>query len=509
MGDSVECICSNSAQRASGEFVIKNMNEIIRKILMIEDTTKKIYIDTMGCPKNHVDSEMLAGMLLRKGQTLIDNPDEADCIIINTCGFINDAKIESIDRIFEMAQYDKELVVTGCLTQRYADDLYEEIPEIDIIAGVNDYVELPNIISRFPSRCPSLNASGDQENNKSKNQRNRVKLANEYSKKLDIYNDEYMEYEIWKDRINVDKPWSRTIKISEGCDNRCAFCVIPNIRGNYRSRKPINILTEAKYMASQGVKELIIIGQDTTNYGSDFCGEEINTLAKLLKALCKIDGLEWIRLMYCYEDKVTDELIEVLATENKICKYIDMPLQHIADPVLSGMKRRSSTASTKETLKKLREKIDDLHIRTTFIVGFPGENEYDFDELYDFVTEEKFERLGVFTYSMEDGTIAGEMENQIDEEIKEARMNSIMNLQIENSRERNEGKIGKVMEVLIEEEDEEALTYIGRTRFDAPEIDNGVIVRSNKELKLGEFVFVQIEDAFDYDIVGTVVERTK
>ncbi len=460
----------------------------------------KIYIETMGCPKNHVDSEMFLGMLVASGSKLALSPEEADCIIINTCGFINDAKIESIDKIFEMVQYGKKLIVTGCLSQRYVEDLYEEIPEIDIIAGVNDYKELLRIITEKEF----TNGQIDQN----RNDNNRVKLGKSYSNENDIFIsnsfDECKSEQIWKTRATNDKPWSRTIKISEGCENNCTYCIIPIIRGRYRSRNPYDILDEAKYMASQGVKELIIIGQDTTNYGNDF--EEINySLAKLLKELCSVDGIEWIRLMYCYEDKITEELIDVIAEEEKICKYIDMPLQHISNPILKSMKRKSSTETIKNTLNRLREKVEGIHIRTTFIVGFPGESEEDFEELYEFVSNEKFERLGVFSYSLEEGTVAAKLKDQLDEEIKDARKNSIMNLQIDISRESNQLKVGKIINVIIEEEDEEPFTYIGRTQFDAPEIDNEVIIKSDRKLNFGEIIKVKINDAFDYDIVGTAL----
>ncbi len=441
-----------------------------------------IFIETMGCPKNLSDSEMLSGLLIKEGHMLVDNEFEADAIIINTCGFINDAKIESIDKIFEMEKLGKKLIVTGCLTQRYGDDIYNEIPEINIIAGVNNYKELVKIISEEESE--------------------RAKLIGEYQETEDLYENGSKN---WEERISKEQPWSSTIKISEGCDNNCAYCVIPSIRGHYRSRLPEDILAEARFMAGKGVKELILIGQDTTNYGSDFKDNAINSLAKLVRQLCKIEGIKWIRLMYCYEDKITDELINTIKEEEKVCNYLDIPLQHGADSVLKGMRRKSTSTSIRNTISKLRREVEDIHIRTTFIVGFPGETEEDYDVLYEFAMKEKFERLGVFSYSMEEGTPAAEMPRQVDEEIKEVRKNSIMNLQIENSRERNEKKIGQVLEVLIEEEDEEELTYIGRTRFDAPEIDNGVIIKSKRKLSLGEFVEIKVEDAFDYDIVGIVI----
>ncbi len=450
----------------------------------------KIFIETMGCPKNLSDTQMFEGILNKSGHSLTNDAEEANCIIVNTCGFINDAKIESIDKIFEMAKLEKTLVVTGCLSQRYGEELYEEIPEIDIITGVNDYVELAKLLTE-------KDKTEEKENNGDK-EKSRVKLLSEYKEEKDLYTG---GVEFWENRTLSDKPWTSTLKISEGCDNNCAYCVIPSIRGGYRSRTPEAILAEAKHLVSQGVKEIILIGQDTTNYGTDLKDQEINTYAKLVKELCKIDGLSWIRLMYCYEDKIGSDLIEVIASEEKVCNYLDIPLQHAAGNVLRGMRRKSTEKSIRETLKELKEKVEDIHIRTTFIVGFPGETEEDFDKLYDLAEEEKFERLGVFAYSREEGTPAADMDNQIDEEIKEERKNSIMNLQMELSLKRNLDKIGKTLEVLIEEEDEGENTYIGRTRYDAPEIDNGVLLKSNKPLNLGDIVLAKVIDGFDYDIV--------
>ena len=450
----------------------------------------KLYIETLGCPKNFNDSEGIAGIWERSGMNMTDDPAQADAILVNTCGFINDAKKESIDKIFEMADFIEEedgqgaieetdaekkiLIVSGCLSQRYGSELFDEMPEVDIFLGVNDYEKLPQIVQNFK-----------------RGQRQKL---------FSCQPEKFMEFSERKTEAN---PYTATLRIAEGCNNCCAYCVIPQIRGKYRSRPMENILQEAEELAAKGCREVILIAQDVTEYGRDLYGELM--LAKLLRKLCRIEGLRWIRLMYCYEDKITDELIEVMASEEKICNYIDIPLQHISDHVLSSMNRHSTTESIKDTLCRLRKAIPDIHIRTTLITGFPGEGEEDFDELVDFVESQKFERLGVFAYSREEGTVAGDMENQIDEEIKQARADSIMRRQMDISREVNEEKVGRIFEVLVDGQDEEG-AYIGRTQYDAPEIDNTVIFQAEQELVPGDLVRVVITDAFDYDIVGRMEE---
>lgn len=430
----------------------------------------KIFIETLGCPKNFNDSEVAAGILEAEGFNITDDIMQADAVIVNTCGFINDAKTESIATIFDYAQFeDKLLIVSGCLSQRYGDELFNEMPEVDIFLGVNEYDKLPEIL-------------------KNHQEGKREKYLSQYENEL----------ETDKRRL-ADNHYTATIKISEGCDNKCAYCVIPKIRGPYRSRPMENIIKEAKSLADKGVKELILIAQDVTTYGIDIYGKY--NLHELVKELCKIDGIHWIRLMYCYEDRITDELIEVMATEDKVCNYLDIPIQHGSDNVLKAMKRRSTRDSIDNTIIRLRKAIPDIAIRTTLIVGFPGETEADFDELYDFVDETKFQRLGVFAYSQEEGTVAAEMDNQIDEDIKEERKDAIMRRQMEISREYNESLIGNTIEVLIEGKDEDGV-YIGRSQYDAPEIDNQVIIKSNKEHNPGDFIMVEIYDAYDYDIVG-------
>lgn len=436
----------------------------------------KIYIETLGCPKNFNDSEMAAGLLEHAGHEMASSPEEADLIMVNTCGFINDAKTESIERIFQMAEYKREdtiLAVSGCLSQRYENELYEEMPEVDLFLGVNDYERLPEILEGF--------RKGSRE------------------KHLSDYSREFLETPFRKVSEN---PYTATIKISEGCNNVCAYCVIPHIRGRYRSRKEEDILREAERLAAGGCKELILIAQDVTAYGMDLYGGFV--LPRLLKKLCLISGLRWIRLMYCYEDRITDELIQVMAEEENICNYLDIPLQHCSDHILSSMNRRSTNQSIRETIGRLRKAMPDIHIRTTFITGFPGETEEDFEELLDFTEEMKFERLGVFAYSREEGTPAAEMEGQIDEEIKAIRQDAIMRIQLDLSLEHNKEKVGRKLEVLVEERDPDG-SYIGRTRYDAPEIDGSVIFTSSRQLSPGDLVTVEITDAFDYDLSGKEV----
>lgn len=429
----------------------------------------KIFIETLGCPKNFNDSEVAAGILEKSSHEIVKTPSEADAIMVNTCGFIGDAKKESIERIFDMVSYKKLLIVSGCLAERYNDELFEELPEADIMIGVNDYENLPQILDSY----------------------DRGKRRKQFS----LYD---------KEKINParkfsDNPYSATIKIAEGCNNRCTYCIIPFIRGNYRSVPKEQIIEEAERLANAGTKELILIAQDTTAYGMDFDGKY--HLAELLRELCKVDGIKWIRILYAYEDRITDELIDVMAEEEKICKYIDIPIQHVSDNVLNMMERRSSKRSIKSTLEKLRKNVLGIHIRTTLIVGFPGESGEDFDELMNFVAEEKFDRLGVFAYSPEEGTKAAEMTSQLDEKTKAFRLDQVMSMQMETSLNLNKGKIGQEFDVIIDEEDEKGV-YIGRTQYDAPEIDNTVLVRTRQKHNPGDFVRVKITDAFDYDLVG-------
>ena len=435
----------------------------------------KVYFETLGCPKNFYDTENAKGILEDAGFEICDNPETADFVVVNTCGFINDAKTESIERIFDMASAkrdDAKLVVSGCLSKRYSEELFEEMPEADAFVGVNEYEKLPELLRRLsenPGERKVLCENGYDE------------VLKPLPRKLD------------------ENPYTATIKIAEGCDNVCAYCIIPFIRGGYRSKKMEDVVAEARALAEAGCRELVLIAQDVTCYGLDLYGEY--SLAKLLKKLCGIEGIRWIRLMYCYDDRITDELIETIASEEKICNYLDIPIQHASDAILSAMNRRSNKADLVAKLDKIRKAIPDIRIRTTLITGFPGETEKDHEELLEFVENQKFARLGVFAYSMEEGTAAGEMENQVDEDVKAQRLDEIMRIQREISLENNRRLIGMTMEVMVDERDEDG-SYIGRTRYDAPEIDNAVIFTSSRELKAGDIVNVKIEDAFDYDLTG-------
>ena len=434
-------------------------------------SNKKVFIDTLGCPKNFNDSEFAAGILEENGYEIIDSPEDADIIMVNTCGFINDAKKESIEHIFDMNERRKDggkLVVSGCLSQRYSEELSKEIPEADCIIGVNQYNKLPEILSDIDNNHVAANS-------------------------CDL---DYLDKTV---RKLSDNPYTATVKIAEGCNNTCTYCIIPMIRGKFRSKKMEDIITEAKELANAGCKELILIAQDVTYYGKDLYGKFV--LPELLRELCKIDGIEWIRLMYCYDERITDELIQVMAEEDKICKYIDIPLQHASDNILRLMRRQTTRKSIKETLAKLKAAMPDIHVRTTLIVGFPGETEDDYDELLELVESERFSILGVFTYSQEENTLAAEMDNQIDEDIKQIRFDGVMRRQMLISSELNQEKIGNVFDVIVDSMDEDG-SFIGRTRFDAPEIDNSVIFTSKNELQPGDIVKVKINDAFDYDIIG-------
>ncbi|MGN0720457.1 MAG: 30S ribosomal protein S12 methylthiotransferase RimO [Anaerovoracaceae bacterium] len=438
----------------------------------------KVFFETLGCPKNFNDTQAAKGVLMEAGFEIAQTAEDSDVIVVNTCGFINDAKKESIEKIFDMMPYREEgrkLVVSGCLSERYSEDLYEEMPEVDCFIGVNEYERLPEILTRLDS---------------------------EDGKRINSVSGCYEKILSTPKRVLDENPYTATLKIAEGCDNCCAYCIIPKIRGGFRSKPMEAVIAEAEDLAKAGCKELILIAQDVTNYGRDLYGKP--RLAELVREVCKVDGIQWVRLMYCYEDRITDELIEVMATEPKVCHYIDIPIQHASDGVLKAMRRRSTEESIKNTIGRLKAAIPDIHIRTTLIVGFPGETEEDFETLLDFVEEMRFARLGVFAYSQEENTEAGEMENQIDDEIKQERLDAIMRRQLDISLEYNKEKIGKELMVLVEEKDEDG-SYIGRTQYDAPEIDNSVIFTSRRDLNAGDMVRVLVEDAFDYDLVGREV----
>ena len=420
----------------------------------------KIGMISLGCPKNQVDAEMLLSRLSEAGFEIVGDV-EADIVIINTCGFIGDAKKEAIDTILEVCQLKDEgvvgaVVVTGCLAQRYKDEIMNEIPEVDAVVGIGANGDIVSVCREVLAR----------------------KKVNLFPAKLAL--------PLEGDRILTTPPHYAYLKIAEGCSNCCTYCAIPKIRGKFRSREMENIIAEAKSLAANGVKELIVVAQDTTKYGIDLYGEL--KLSELLRELCKIDGIEWIRTLYCYPESITDELIDTMASEDKICKYIDIPLQHCDGDVLKRMNRRGDRESLTALIGKLRVRIPDITIRTTFIVGFPGETEENFESLSEFADEMKFDRYGCFAYSAEEDTPAATMENQIDEDVKIERA-SIMNAQQQRVFEdKLEALGGKELTVIVDGFDEEEMLYFGRSYMDAPEIDTVVIISSEEELTAGQFV---------------------
>lgn len=438
----------------------------------------KIGMVSLGCPKNLTDSETMLGLLSEYGHEIVSDVSDAEIIIVNTCGFINDAKQESIDTVLEMAEYKKKnckkLIMAGCLAERYHDDIMTELPEVDAVVGTGDYYKICDVIERVTNgESPCL--FGNQNDTVPEG------LA----------------------RITATPPYTAYIKISDGCDNNCTYCAIPQIRGKYRSRKIEDILAEAKELAENGVKELIIIAQDTTRYGKDIYGRY--SLDRLLKELCKIDGFHWIRLHYFYPEAVTEDVLDIMAKEDKICKYIDMPIQHINDDVLRRMARRTDSIDIKKKIAQIREKMPDVVIRTSLISGFPGEDEKAHKQLYDFVKEYKLDRVGVFAYSQEEDTVAAQFPEQLSDEIKEARAEEIMQLQREISLEKNKARLGTVLEVLCEGYDEDNYMYYGRSYADSIDIDSRVYFASEDEVEIGSFVKVEILDCDEYDLTGKEV----
>ncbi len=448
---------------------------------------KNVYIDTLGCAKNEYDSQMLAAALVERGCSIVFEPEDADIMIVNTCGFIEDAKKESIARIFELAEEKgrgMKLVVTGCLSERYHSELSEEMPEVDMFFGVNDYDRLPDILI------------GDREDDADK------AAAPEVAARSSDMVGDVLDDLRYRKRDFDEGAYTGYLKIAEGCNNACSFCAIPSIRGHYRSKRIEDCVREAQDMADAGIRELILIAQDTSQYGRDLYGKLC--LPELLKKLCAIDGIEWIRLMYVYDNGITDELVDTIANEPKICKYIDMPIQHVSDNVLHRMRRQSTGASIRAAITMLRERIPEVHIRTTLLVGFPGETEEDMDELLGFIDTMKIDRLGAFAFSDEEGTPSYELDGKLDEETKQARRNAVMEHQLRVSEELNEKKIGKVYEVIVDEMIDEDV-YSGRTRYDSPEIDCNVAFRSTRDLYPGDIVNVRIDNAYEYDLEGEEV----
>lgn len=439
----------------------------------------KIGMVSLGCAKNQNDAEIMLGILLEDGCTIVDDPAEADAIVVNTCGFIESAKKESIEALLEMAEYKKQkcrlLIASGCLAERYSNEIMKEIPEVDAVVGTGDYDRIAEAIKKaFDGEKPIICGHRDRTP--------KERLP----------------------RILTTPPYTAYLKIADGCDNNCTYCAIPKIRGHFRSRTIENIVDEAKELADNGVRELILIAQDTTRYGVDLYGEY--SLDKLLCELVKIEKIDWIRVHYYYTEAITDSLIDAMAKYDKICNYIDMPIQHINNDILRRMARRTTREETIEKIRKIREKMPDCTIRTSIIAGFPGETDEQFEELYDFVKETRFDRMGVFAYSQEEGTPAASFENQIDERIKQKRLDRLMILQQGISRELNEAKIGKVIDVLVEGYDEDNYLFYGRSRGDSIDVDGKVYFGTEGDVEAGDIVQVKILDADEYDLTGQRVE---
>ena len=435
----------------------------------------KIGLVSLGCAKNQTDAETMLALLLGGGCTTVSDPQEADVIIVNTCGFIDSAKQESIEAILEMAQYKetgvcRRLIVTGCLAERYAPEILVDIPEVDAVLGTGDYDKIAEIIERAfkEDAVPVLCGNTDRTP------------------------------ECSAERVLLTPPYTAYLKIADGCDNNCTYCAIPKIRGRFRSRKIEDIVSEAEKLAANGVKELILIAQDTTRYGKDID----TTLAALLHELVKLNGIEWIRVHYYYAEAITKELIDTMAQYDKICHYIDMPVQHADNYILRRMARRTNREEMEEKIAYMRQKLTDCYIRTSIIVGFPGETEEHFKNLYDFVEKMRFDRMGVFTYSQEEGTPAADFPDQIDEEIKEERLDRLMTLQQRISLELNRDKIGKILEVLVEGYDEDNFLFFGRGRGDSIDVDGKIYFATVDEVTPGDIIKVKILDASEYDLTG-------
>ena len=442
----------------------------------------KLLCISLGCDKNLVDTEMMLGLLNRDGYTFTDDEYEADVIVINTCCFIGDAKEESVNTILEMAQRKidgncKALIVTGCLAQRYKQEIIDEIPEVDGILGTSTYDEISNVLKK------ALGGEGS----------------------VSCFHDLDLLPQTETDRILTTGGHYAFLKIAEGCDKHCTYCIIPTLRGNYRSVPMENLIKEAEKLADKGVKELILVAQETTLYGVDLYGKK--SLPELLKKLCRISGIQWIRIQYCYPEEITDELIEVMKEESKICRYLDMPIQHASDRILKRMGRRTSKEQLKDIINKLRSEIPDIALRTTLISGFPGETEEDHEELMEFVDEMEFERLGVFAYSAEEDTPAAEFPDQVPQEIKEDRRDAIMELQQEISLDLSQSMVGKTLEVMIEGKVADENAYVARTYMDGPGVDGMIFVQTGEELMSGDFAKIRVTGAMEYDLIGELEDE--
>ena len=444
----------------------------------------KIGFVSLGCPKNQLDTEVMLHEVLQAGYEITPEEIDADVIIVNTCAFIESAKKEAIDNILDVAwlkknRHLKAIIVTGCLAERYGEEIFKELPEVDAVLGVGSIHHIVEAIEAVTTK----KKKGSSKKFYSHDDRDTVQLGG--------------------DRVITTPDYSAYLKIAEGCDNRCAYCAIPYIRGRFRSRPMEDLLAEAKQLDSLGVRELTVIAQDITRYGADLYGKY--SLAELLHRITEETSIPWIRLLYCYPDKITDELIAEIRDNPRILKYMDLPLQHISDRMLHAMNRHGDSATIRGVLKKLRQKIPGIVIRTTFIVGFPGETEEDFEALCDFVKEQRFDHAGVFTYSREEGTPAYDFPDQIDEQVKQDRMDILMREQMQINEELNRDKIGQVIDVLCEDYDPAAEIHFGRSAADAPEIDGKVYFRSAERIAPGTFVKVKVREAEDYDLVGNLV----
>lgn len=440
----------------------------------------KILFVSLGCDKNLVDTENMLGILKNKGFEFTDDEWEADIIAINTCCFIGDAKQESINTILEMAEHKKDarckvLVVAGCLAHRYQDEIIKEIPEVDAFVGTSSYDKIADMINSVLEEKGISNFVEDA---------NRMPMVE-------------------TDRI-VTPGYYEYLKIAEGCDKHCTYCVIPKVRGSFRSFPIEYLVNQTKKLVEGGVKEIILVAQETTLYGVDLYGKK--SLPKLLHNLGLIEGLEWIRILYCYPEEINDELIEAIKNEPKVCHYLDMPIQHASDNILKRMGRRTSKQELTDIVAKLRREIPDIALRTTLITGFPGETDVDHEEVMQFIDECEFDRLGVFTYSREEDTVAAQMPDQIDEEIKEKYRDELMQLQQEISADRSAAMIGRIVRVMIEGFIPEDNTYVGRSYKDAPNVDGLVFVECDRELMSGDFIDVKITGSTEYDLIGTIVE---
>ncbi len=439
----------------------------------------KILFISLGCDKNLVDTEVMLGLLASRGYEMTDDENEADIIVINTCCFIHDAKEESIQNILEMAEYRKTgkvkaLIVTGCLAERYRQEIMDEIPEVDEVLGTTAYDRILDAVDEALAGRHSVMLS-DIDALPLPDTRRLVTTGGHFA----------------------------YLKIAEGCDKHCTYCIIPKIRGNYRSVPMERLIKEAEYLAEQGVKELILVAQETTLYGKDLYGEK--SLHRLIRELCRIRGIRWIRILYCYPEEITDELIQVMKEEPKVCHYLDLPIQHASDTILKRMGRRTSKQELIDIVGKLRREIPDICLRTTLITGFPGETQEQHEELAEFVDEMEFDRLGVFTYSPEEGTPAAAMPDQIDEEIKEERQAELMELQQEIAFDNAENMIGREMLVMIEGKVADENAFVGRTYRDAPNVDGLIFINTDEELISGDFAKVKVTGALDYDLIGELI----